>query len=72
MALGKQQAHTAVGQHTLLHGEALLVIASADAHHGISSHLCGHTLLIKGSQLPVAGNEIFRKQYGETSELSST
>lgn len=33
VALAKQQAHTAVGQHTLLHGEALLVVASADAHH---------------------------------------
>lgn len=33
VALAEQQAHTAVGQHTLLHGEALLVIASADAHH---------------------------------------
>uniref|UniRef100_A0A8C7HD04 Uncharacterized protein n=1 Tax=Oncorhynchus kisutch TaxID=8019 RepID=A0A8C7HD04_ONCKI len=40
-----------MGQHTLLHGEALLVVASADAHHGISSHLCGHTLLVEGSQL---------------------
>ncbi len=33
VALAEQQAHTAVGQHTLLHGEALLVVASADAHH---------------------------------------
>ncbi|KAF3852333.1 hypothetical protein F7725_005689 [Dissostichus mawsoni] len=33
VALAEQQAHTDVGQHTLLHGEALLVIASADAHH---------------------------------------
>lgn len=33
VTLAEQQTHTAVGQHTLLHGEALLVIASADAHH---------------------------------------
>lgn len=33
VALAEQQAHTTVGQHTLLHGEALLVVASADAHH---------------------------------------
>ena len=33
VSLAEQQAHTAVGQHTLLHGEALLVVASADAHH---------------------------------------
>lgn len=33
VALAEQQAHTSLGQDTLLHGEALLVIASADAHH---------------------------------------
>ena len=33
VSLAEQQAHTAVGQHALLHGEALLVVASADAHH---------------------------------------
>lgn len=33
VALAEQQAHTTVGQHTLLHGETLLVVASADAHH---------------------------------------
>lgn len=33
VALAEQQAHTAVGEHTLLHGEALLVISPADAHH---------------------------------------
>ncbi|KAG7225851.1 hypothetical protein INR49_014372, partial [Caranx melampygus] len=32
VSLAEQQAHTAMGQHTLLHGEALLVVASADAH----------------------------------------
>uniref|UniRef100_A0A8C4DJI7 Uncharacterized protein n=1 Tax=Dicentrarchus labrax TaxID=13489 RepID=A0A8C4DJI7_DICLA len=53
-----------VGQHTLLHGEALLVIASADAHHitlhKVSSHLSGHTLLVESTfWQPVAGNEMF-------------
>lgn len=33
VAFAEQQAHTAVSQNTLFHGEALLVIASADAHH---------------------------------------
>lgn len=31
--LAKQQAHTTVGQYTLLHGKTLLVVASADANH---------------------------------------
>uniref|UniRef100_A0A3Q2E288 Uncharacterized protein n=1 Tax=Cyprinodon variegatus TaxID=28743 RepID=A0A3Q2E288_CYPVA len=58
-------------QYSLLHGEALLVIATADAHHikatylplisqRVSSHLCGHTLLVKDAfWQPVAGNEMF-------------
>lgn len=33
VTLAKQQAHATIGQHTLLHGETLLVVASADAHH---------------------------------------
>uniref|UniRef100_A0A8D3CL34 Uncharacterized protein n=1 Tax=Scophthalmus maximus TaxID=52904 RepID=A0A8D3CL34_SCOMX len=47
-----------VGQHALLHGEALLVVASADANHItlVSSHLSGHTFW-----QPVAGNEMFKK-----------
>uniref|UniRef100_A0A665TMP3 Uncharacterized protein n=1 Tax=Echeneis naucrates TaxID=173247 RepID=A0A665TMP3_ECHNA len=60
-----------MGQHTLLHGETLLVIASTDAHHitlaylplisqGVSRHLSGHTLLIESTfWQPVAGNEMF-------------
>uniref|UniRef100_A0A3B4WQX4 Uncharacterized protein n=1 Tax=Seriola lalandi dorsalis TaxID=1841481 RepID=A0A3B4WQX4_SERLL len=53
-----------MGQHTLLHGEALLVVASADAHHitlqKVSSNLSGHTLLIESTfWQPVAGNEMF-------------
>uniref|UniRef100_A0A3Q2Q104 Uncharacterized protein n=1 Tax=Fundulus heteroclitus TaxID=8078 RepID=A0A3Q2Q104_FUNHE len=58
-----------MGQHPLLHGEALLVVAPADAHHtaylplisqGVSSHLSGHTLLVEDAfWQPVAGNEMF-------------
>uniref|UniRef100_A0A8C9Z4C0 Uncharacterized protein n=1 Tax=Sander lucioperca TaxID=283035 RepID=A0A8C9Z4C0_SANLU len=48
-----------VGQHPLLHGEALFVVASADAHHitlqKVSRHLSGHTFW-----QPVAGNEMFK------------
>lgn len=33
VALAEEQAHTTGGQHTLLHGETLLVVASADAHY---------------------------------------
>uniref|UniRef100_A0A4W6C1N9 Uncharacterized protein n=1 Tax=Lates calcarifer TaxID=8187 RepID=A0A4W6C1N9_LATCA len=68
VTLAEQQAHTAVGQHTLLHGEALLVVASADAAYlplisqRVSSHLSGHTLLIESTfWQPVAGNEMFKK-----------
>ena len=31
--LAEQQTHATVGQHTLLHGEALLVVTATDAHH---------------------------------------
>uniref|UniRef100_A0A3Q2WBD2 Uncharacterized protein n=1 Tax=Haplochromis burtoni TaxID=8153 RepID=A0A3Q2WBD2_HAPBU len=41
------------GQHTLLHGETLLVVSSADAHYialqKVSRHLSGHSLLIEGT-----------------------
>uniref|UniRef100_A0A671P7I6 Uncharacterized protein n=1 Tax=Sinocyclocheilus anshuiensis TaxID=1608454 RepID=A0A671P7I6_9TELE len=56
-----------MGQHTLLHGEALFVVASTDAHnialqhkhsYRVCSHFCGHALLIEDPQFPVAGNEI--------------
>lgn len=33
VAFAEQQAHANMGQHTLLHGETLLVVASTDAHH---------------------------------------
>lgn len=33
VAFAEQQAHTTMGQHALFHGEALLVVAAADAHH---------------------------------------
>uniref|UniRef100_A0A3B4FID6 Uncharacterized protein n=2 Tax=Haplochromini TaxID=319058 RepID=A0A3B4FID6_9CICH len=55
------------GQHTLLHGETLLVVSSADAHYialqKVSRHLSGHSLLIEGTfWQPVAGNEMFKTQ----------
>uniref|UniRef100_A0A3B4B1Z9 Uncharacterized protein n=1 Tax=Periophthalmus magnuspinnatus TaxID=409849 RepID=A0A3B4B1Z9_9GOBI len=73
MALAEQQAHTAVGQDTLLHWETLFVIrairTSVMAHQDhthlpliaqrVSGHFSGHALLIECSKLPVAGNEMF-------------
>ncbi|XP_027962215.1 exocyst complex component 4 isoform X2 [Eumetopias jubatus] len=57
MPLTQQQADMTMGQDTLLHGEALFVIATTDSDHitlpfftqSISSNFCGHTLLIKGN-----------------------
>ncbi|KAG7274524.1 hypothetical protein CRUP_025717 [Coryphaenoides rupestris] len=62
VALAEQQPHAAVGQHTLLHGEALLVVAAADAHHvaleeeeeppgGVCGDLGRHPLLVESPQL---------------------
>lgn len=31
--LAEQQTYATIGQHTLLHGETLFVVASADAHY---------------------------------------
>jgi len=58
MPLTQQQEDTAMGQDTLIHGEALFVIATTDSDHitlpfftqSISSNFCGHTLLIKGTK----------------------
>lgn len=33
VSLAEEETHTAVGQHTLFHGEALFVVASTDAHN---------------------------------------
>ena len=33
VSLAEQETHTASGQHTLLHGKALLVVSTADAHN---------------------------------------
>lgn len=38
VTLAEQQTHTAVGQNTLLHGEALLIISSTDAHNVALTH----------------------------------
>uniref|UniRef100_A0A674MZB6 Uncharacterized protein n=1 Tax=Takifugu rubripes TaxID=31033 RepID=A0A674MZB6_TAKRU len=61
VSLAKQQTHATVGQHTLLHGKTLLVVASADAHH---VSLDKRKVLRSSSTSmsfwqPVAGNEMF-------------
>lgn len=38
VTLAEEETHTTMGQHTLLHGEALFVIASADAHNITLQH----------------------------------
>ncbi|GAB5581560.1 40S ribosomal protein S6-like [Prionailurus iriomotensis] len=51
-----------MGQDSLLHGEALSVIPSADLDHvtlplftqSVSSNLCDHSLLIKGMKFGFA------------------
>ena len=55
----QQQAHSAMGQNTLLHGKTLLVIPTADPDHitlplftkSISGYFRGHALLIEGAEL---------------------
>ena len=59
VALLEQEPHTAVGEDALLHGEALLVVASGDPDHvalelisqGVGIHLLAHALLIERSHL---------------------
>ena len=59
MALAEQESDTTVGEDTLLHGEALLVVASGDPEdialplvaEGGSVDLHAHTLLIEGTNL---------------------
>nr|BAE89090.1 unnamed protein product [Macaca fascicularis] len=68
-----------MGQDTLLHGETLFVVPTTDSDHitlpfftqSVSSNFCGHTLLIKSTEVlrssstsmsfwqPVAGKEMF-------------
>jgi len=63
-ALLQQQPHPAVGQDTLLHGEALLVVASSDAENvalelitkGIGLNLLAHPLLIERTNLQLISN----------------
>jgi hypothetical protein len=56
----QQQAHSAMGQNTLLHGKTLLVIPTADPDHttlslftksSSSSNFCIHALLIERVKL---------------------
>jgi len=59
VALGKEKLHTAVGQHTLLHGESLLVVTPGDAENvtlelvpeSVGGDLSAHALLVKGTDL---------------------
>ena len=59
VALAEQESDTTVGEDTLLHGEALLVVASGDPEdvalplvaEGGSVDLHAHTLLIEGTNL---------------------
>merc|ERR1719220_1880091 len=63
-SLLQQQPHPAVGQDTLLHGEALLVVASGDTENislelvtkGVGLHLLAHPLLVKGTHLQLIGD----------------
>uniref|UniRef100_A0A3Q0QXM7 Uncharacterized protein n=1 Tax=Amphilophus citrinellus TaxID=61819 RepID=A0A3Q0QXM7_AMPCI len=68
------------GQHTLLHGEALLVVGLLVCHaitlnkaylplisQRVSRHLSGHSLLIEGTfWQPVAGYEMFTASRSKT------
>ena len=59
VALLEEEADTAVGEDSLLHGEALLVVSSGDPHHvalelvpeGVGLHLLAHALLVERSDL---------------------
>ena len=59
MSLVEEQPHATVGQHSLLHGEALLVVAAGDPHHvtlelvskGVGLDLLTHPLLVEGPHL---------------------
>merc|ERR1719209_1167930 len=63
-SLLQQEPHPAIGQDALLHGEALLVVASSDAENislklvtkGISLDLLAHPLLVKGAHLQLISN----------------
>ena len=63
VALAEEEADTAVGEDTLLHGEALLVVATGDPEdvalplvaEGGGVHLHAHTLLIEGTNLQRIG-----------------
>merc|ERR1719391_1500027 len=63
-SLLQEQPHPAVGQDTLLHGEALLVIASSDTENislelvtkGVGLNLLAHPLLVEGTHLQLISN----------------
>ena len=59
VSLLEEEPDTAVGEDSLLHGEALLVVSSGDSHHvalelvseGVGLHLLAHALLVERSDL---------------------
>merc|ERR1719160_260541 len=64
VSLVKEQPNATVGQHALLHGEALLVVAARDPHHvalelvseGVGLDLLTHPLLVEGPHLQLISN----------------
>merc|ERR1719442_170631 len=64
VSLVEEQPHATVGQHSLLHGEALLVVAAGDPHHvtlelvseGVCLDLLTHPLLVEGPHLQLISN----------------
>ena len=64
VARGHQQAHTLVGQHTLPHGETLLVLATHDLEHvalellaqGLTINLSSDALVIESTKLGIIIN----------------
>lgn len=61
MLLTQHQAHSAMGQAALLHGQTLFFIPTTDLDnitlplytHNISSHFCGHALLAERMKLSI-------------------
>lgn len=59
LALGKEKAHTGVGEDSLLHGETLLVVSATDAHdvslelipQDAPVNLLGHAAVVKVLEL---------------------
>ena len=73
-SFGEQKAHPGISQHSLLHGEALLVVSTADSHdvalellsEDSSVHLLGHSAVIQllQSLLIINLNELLEPSLG--------